>query len=112
MLAAHGVDAVPLETDTTVGAEQFVIRDTSLAEREFEGHRLRTVEGVWTAVERTVPAGTLFAPVTPQLGRLVFALLEPRSDDGVVSWNLLDERSEADPIYPILRVPAEQSPTP
>ena len=115
LLAAHGVDAVPLETGTTVSAEQFVIRDTSLAERPFEGHRLRTVEGAWTGLERTVPAGMLAVPVSPPLGRLVFALLEPRSDDGVVSWNLLDKQIEADSIYPILRlpaVPAELSPEP
>ena len=112
LLAAHGIDAVPLETGTPVSVERFVIRDTSLAERPFEGHRLRTVEGAWTGLERTVPAGTLAVPVSPTLGRLVFALLEPRSDDGVVSWNLLDEQIEADRVYPILRVSAEASPEP
>ena len=48
----------------------------------------------------------LVLPVAPRLGRLVFALLEPRSDDRVVTWNLL-ERVETEPIYPILRVAAE-----
>ena len=112
LLAAHGVDGVPLEADTTVSVEQFVVSGTSLAERPFEGHRLRTVEGAWTAVERTLPAGTLAFPVTPATGRLVFALLEPRSDDGIVNWNLLDERIEAGSVYPIPRVPAEASPEP
>ena len=107
LLAAHAVDAVPLEAGTTVSAEQFVVSGTSLSERPFEGHYERTVEGAWEAVERTLPAGTLEVPVTPRLGRLVFALLEPRSDDGVVNWNLLDEQIEAGAIHPILRVPAE-----
>ena len=106
LLAAHGIAGVPLDTDTMLRTEQFVIRGTSLAERPFEGHRVRTVEGAWTAVERTLPAGTLGIPVTPATGRLVFALLEPRSDDGVVAWNLLDEQIEASEIYPILRTPA------
>ena len=110
LLAAHGVDSTPVETDTTVSAEQFLISGTSLAERLFEGHYERTVEGAWESVERTVSAGTLSVSVTPRLGRLLFALLEPRSDDGVVNWNLLDERIAADPIYPILRIPAGQSP--
>ena len=112
LLAAHGVDAEPLEADTAVRAEQFVISSTSLAERPFEGHYERTLEGAWTAVERTVPAGTRVVPVTPRLGRLAFALLEPCSDDGVVNWNLLDERIEAGSVYPILRVPAEALPEP
>ena len=109
LLADHGVDALPLEADTTVSAEQFVIISTSRSERPFERHYERVVEGGWEAVARTVPAGTLVVPVTPRLGRLVFALLEPRSDDGVVNWNLLEERVEAGSIYPILRVPAESS---
>ncbi len=107
LLAAHGVDAEPLEAAVTVDAEQFVISSTLLAERLFERHYERTVEGAWESVEQTVPAGTLEVPVTPRLGRLVFALLEPRSDDGVVNWNLLDEPIETDPVYPILRAPAE-----
>ena len=110
LLAAHGVDAVPLETDRAVSVEQFVISGTSLSERPFEEHYERGVEGTWIAAGRTVAAGTLAVPVTPRLGRLAFALLEPRSDDGVVNWNLLDEQLQADPIYPILRVPADASP--
>ena len=110
LLAAHGVDAEPLEAAVTVDAEQFVISGTSLAERAFEGHYQRTVGGAWEAVERTVPAGTLVVPVTPRLGRLAFALLEPRSDDGIVNWNFLDEWIEAGSVYPILRVPAEPVP--
>ena len=109
LLAAHGVDAVSLEADTTVNAEQFVVGGASLSGRPFECHHERAVEGAWEAVQRTVPADTLMVPVTPRLGRLVFALLEPRSDDGVVNWNVLDEQLEADPVYPIPRVPAESS---
>ena len=107
LLAAHGVDTEPLEAGVTVDVEQFVIRGTSLAERAFEGHYERTAAGAWEAAERTVPAGTLAVPVTPRLGRLAFALLEPRSDDGIVNWNFLDERIAAGSVYPILRVPAE-----
>jgi hypothetical protein len=110
LLAAHGVDAEPVEADTIVGAEQFVVSGTTLSGRLFEGHYERTVEGAWEAVERTLSAGTLEVPVTPRLGRVVFALLEPRSDDGVVNWNLLDEWIEADPVYPILRIPAASHP--
>lgn len=106
LLAAHGIDGMSLDADTTLSLEQFVISDTSLAEWPFERHRLRTVEGAWTEVEETLPAGTLSVPVTPATGRLVFALLEPRSDDGVVAWNLLDEQFDASEVYPILRAPA------
>ena len=103
LLTAHGIEGVPLDGETMLSLEQFVMSDTSFTERPFEGHHLRTVEGAWTAVEQTLPAGTLTVSVTPATGRLVFALLEPRSDDGVVAWNLLDEEIEASAVYPILR---------
>ena len=104
LLAAHGVDGTPLDDETAITAEQFVITGSSLASRAFEGHRERTVEGGWERVDRTVPAGTFVVPVNQPLGRLVFTLLEPRSDDGAVSWNLLDGQVEAGSVYPILRV--------
>ena len=113
LLAAHGIESVPLDADTPRHIEQFVISGTSLSERPFEGHGLRTVEGAWTAVERTLPAGMLAVPVTPATGRLVFALLEPRSDDGIVAWNLLDDRIEVSAVYPVLRAPtAAERPEP
>ena len=104
LLAAHGVDGTPLDGETAITAEQFVITGSSLANRAFEGHHERTVEGAWEPVDRTVPAGTLVVPVDQPLGRLVFTLLEPRSDDGAVTWNLLDGQIEAGSAYPILRV--------
>jgi len=41
--------------------------------------------------------------VDQPLGRLAFLLLEPRSDDGFVTWNLLDETLEKAAFYPITR---------
>ena len=108
LLAAHGVDGAPLDADATLDLEEFVVRGSSVAERPFQGHRERTVTGDWTPVERVVPAGTLVVPLDQPLGRLVFTLLEPRSDDGIVNWNLVDDAvGAAGSVYPILRRPAE-----
>jgi len=41
------------------------------------------------------------------LGRIAFVLLEPRSDDGLATWNLMDEILEKAEFYPILRTSAE-----
>jgi hypothetical protein len=51
-----------------------------------------------------LPAGTAVVAVAQPLGRLAFALLEPRSDDGVLNWNVLDEALEGATFYPILRL--------
>ena len=111
LLAAHGVSGAPLDRDTTVTAERFVISSSTLATNALEGHRERTVEGAWEPVQRSVPAGTLVIPLDQPLGRLVFTLLEPRSDDGAVNWNVLDNELDAGAVYPILRVMADPAPS-
>jgi hypothetical protein len=37
------------------------------------------------------------------LARLAFLLLEPRSDDGLTNWNVLDGKLEGADVYPVLR---------
>jgi len=77
-----------------------------VAGREYQGHRGQTLFGAYEAERLTVPAGTLVVPTAQPLGRLAFALLEPRFDDGLAAWSLI-EVSDAAP-YPILRIPAGQ----
>ena len=51
----------------------------------------------------TLTAGTRMVPVDQSLGRLIFMLLEPSSDEGLVSWNVLDDALEASDVYPVVR---------
>ena len=91
-LRAHGVRTTPLARAATVRIEEFQISGSAVAQ-EFQGHKERTLEGTWVAAERQLPAGTLRVDMTQPLARLAFYLIEPRSDDGLVDWNILDERS-------------------
>ena len=104
LLAAHGVEGDTTGASTVIAAEQFTVTASSLDEREFEGHQQRSVDGTWEPIDREVPAGTLVVPIDQPLGRLLFALLEPRSDDGIVNWNVLDGQAGVGSVYPILRV--------
>jgi hypothetical protein len=104
LLAAHGVEGDTTGASTVIAAEAFSVTASSLDEREFEGHQQRSVDGTWEPVEREVPAGTLVVPIDQPLGRLLFSLLEPRSDDGIVNWNVLDGQAGVGSVYPILRV--------
>ncbi len=103
LLAAHGVDGAPLEEDTVIEGEQFNVTASQTAERQFEGHRIRTVEGVWESAELSLPAGTLVLSTDQPAGRLLFSLLEPRSDDGLVAWNHLDDAITLGDRYPVVR---------
>jgi hypothetical protein len=102
-LAAHGIVTRALERPMTGDVELFRITASAQAEREFQGHRERTLEGAWETVHREVPAGTFVVPMNQPLARLAFLLLEPRSDDGLVAWNVLDAALEGAANYPILR---------
>jgi hypothetical protein len=106
-LEAHGVTVVRYAEARTVDAERFVLDSTTVAEREFQGHRERTVWGHWTAERVALPEGTAYVSVDQPLGRLAFTLLEPRSDDGFTAWGFLDPEIGAGS-FPVLRVPARR----
>ena len=102
-LQAHGVRYRVLSRATRVAVEEFRIDSTRLADRPFQMHRERTLWGAYRPASAVLPAGTLVVPTDQPLGRLAFTLLEPRSDDGFVTWNVLDEALKGASVYPILR---------
>ncbi|MEK9502477.1 M14 family metallopeptidase [Gemmatimonadota bacterium DH-20] len=104
-LAFHGVVTTVLESERTVSVESFRIDSTSVAPRPFQGHNEVELFGEWVPGQQTLPAGTVQVEVAQPLGRLAFYLLEPRSDDGLANWALLD-RWTSEGTYPILREPA------
>ena len=102
LLKAHGVRMTELKSAVTVPVEEFQIAD-SQSGRAFQGHAERTLTGKWVAAERQLPAGTIRIDLNQPLGRLAFYLVEPRSDDGLVNWNVLDEAIGDNKIFPIVR---------
>ena len=105
LLTLHGVSFARLPADQEHAVERFAVDSVHVAPREYQGHREREVFGAWRGATVTLPEGTVVVPLDQPLARLVFALLEPRSDDGVANWNLVDEALDAGR-YPILRSPA------
>lgn len=102
LLESHGARIQRLEQPASRAVERFVIDSSTQATNEFQGHRERTVFGRWVAETVTLPAGTLVVPMNQPLARLIFTLLEPRSDDGIVDWNLVDD-AVVKRGYPVLR---------
>ncbi|HEX2078551.1 MAG TPA: M14 family metallopeptidase [Longimicrobium sp.] len=110
-LRMHGVRVVPMDAGSRA-VEAFRVDSTTVAERAFQGHRERRIWGRWERRTVELAPGTLAVPMDQPLARLVFTLLEPRSDDGFANWNLLDPWIEAGGTYPVLRVPAGASGAP
>ena len=82
------------------------IETSKTDERDFEGHKLRTLTGAWQPAEETLRAGSIVIPMDQPLARLAFLLFDPRSDDGLMAWNILDAVLGQNPgpeFYPILR---------
>ncbi len=105
LLRFHGVPVRELGQDREVAVQRFAIDSTRVAEREFQGRRERELFGAWEDARVTLWSGTVAVPVRGEpLARLIFYLLEPRSDDGVVNWNVLDAQlRDGASHYPVLR---------
>ncbi|MEM6646883.1 MAG: M14 family metallopeptidase [Bacteroidota bacterium] len=107
----HGIQYTTLAEATSMPVQRFRIDSTAVAARPFQGYNERTLFGAYTPVlDETLPAGTLVVPVGQPLGRLAFSLLEPRSDDGLTAWALIDRWVEDVAEYPIGRQPASARP--
>lgn len=109
-LRVHGIRTQALAAETTIDGERFRIAATTVAEREFQGHHERTLEGAWEPARLTLPAGTVKVALDQPGGRLAFYLLEPRSDDGLAAWNFYDESIESAEPFPVVREPAPPQP--
>ena len=103
-LAAHGV-ALESAGASPLDVEAFRIDSMRTAERPFQGRNEQTLFGGYEANRVTPNPGDRLAWTDQPLGRLLFSLLEPRSDDGFANWGLLANLLRPGEAYPILRVP-------
>ena len=104
LLEAHGVRAERTLTGMTLDVEEFRVDSLHTAERPFQGHAMTRAWGEYVTARREVPPGTLVVRMDQPLARLAFALLEPMTGDGLVSWNFLDSELVAGGAAPVLRV--------
>lgn len=106
-LEAHGVKFTVTDREIAFTGERYKIATNVLAEREYQGtHKGRTLTGAWESAEQTLPVGSVIIPMNQPLARLTFVLMDPRSDDGFMWWNILDAvlgGTTAPTYYPVLR---------
>jgi hypothetical protein len=107
LLRAQGVAVDSLTKAWKVEADTFAI-DTLAVGQLFEGHRTITLEGQWSSQPRDtlLQSGWYLVRTRQPLGVLAAYLLEPASEDGVVTWNFLDRELQPHKGYPIIRVKA------
>jgi hypothetical protein len=106
LLRRQGIVVERLRQPWSGPVEQFAV-DTVMLQELFEGHRPVTVEGRWdSAAATTVDPGWFLVRTEQPLGLLAAYLLEPASEDGLATWNLLDRELQPHQPYPIVRVRA------
>jgi hypothetical protein len=89
----------------TVQGERFRIDAQTVSPTLFESRNERTLTGAWEAASLTLPAGTVEVSMEQPLARLIFTLLEPRSDDGLLNWGTFGAALDGATHYPVVRVP-------
>ena len=100
----HGLRVQVVADDVQLDVERFVVSALTKAERVFQGHNEAKLTGKYERAKLSAQRGTLFIPANQRLARLAFYLLEPESDDGLVTWNLIEEGLTPGETYPVYRV--------
>ncbi|HEV8599174.1 MAG TPA: M14 family metallopeptidase [Gemmatimonadales bacterium] len=105
LLRSHGIEVRRLTAAWSAATEVFTL-DSLIVEPLFEGHRTIRVEGKWGPGTSAMPPGWFMVPTDQPLGVLAAYLLEPASEDGLVTWNFFDRSLRRGQPAPVLRVRA------
>jgi hypothetical protein len=103
-LKAHGINVEELLEPATLEVEVFTLEEATRSERVYQGHRDVRVKGKYQTQKASFEAGTVVIRMAQPLASVIFYLLEPQSDDGLVAWNFLDSYLQNGTAYPIMRL--------
>jgi len=104
LLRGQGIEVERLSAGWSGNAESFKIDSVNVAPFSFEGHRTVSLEGNWNPKTAQLPAGWYYVTTRQRLGVLAAYILEPESEDGVVTWNQMDRDLRRNGEYPFLRL--------
>jgi hypothetical protein len=90
-LKKHGIKVTTLTKSQSFTGEAFQIEKLERAQRQFQGHATATATGSFASAKKSFKKGDYYVDLAQPLANLAFYLLEPQSDDGLVTWNFFDE---------------------
>jgi hypothetical protein len=94
-LRKQGIKVTQLKSRKKATGQIFMVDELKNAKRKFEGHNMTTVKGKYVAAKRTFKKGDYWVDMAQPLTNLAFYMLEPQSDDGLVTWNFFDTYLQA-----------------
>jgi dipeptidyl-peptidase 4 len=86
----HLITVQRLTAPVTVDLEVYYATSIT-GDSYFQGHYLRSVTADKRTEQMTLPAGTLFVPSGQARANLISYLLEPETDDNLITWGYLDD---------------------
>jgi len=90
LLNLHGIKFEKLKNDAEIEVEKFNISELIGSERLNQGHYTNTIEGQYLKESIDFPAGTIVVRTDQPLANVAAYLLEPQSNDGMMTWNFFD----------------------
>lgn len=110
-LEEHGIRVTTLSKKTGIEGQQFIITKYSQDSRPSYGsHKMVKAEGQFTTKKIKAEAGSYYVDMRQPLAWLIFYMLEPRSDDGLLLWNYFDDYllpkgvEKGNVAYPVLKL--------
>ena len=100
----HGIRIQRVTASAEIGVQRFLIEGYTRAPKPFQNRYEARLTGKHESAKLSAEEGALFIPASQPLARLAFYLLEPESDDGLVTWNLIEAGLSPGATYPIYRV--------
>jgi len=90
-LKQHGVKVETLEKRTTFEGEEFIVSEFIKQQREYQKHNMASIKGEFENKSIKMPQGSYYVNMAQPYANLIFYMLEPQADDGLVIWNYFDE---------------------
>jgi hypothetical protein len=103
-LQLHGIQVQRVAVPAEIAVQRFVIDSYTRAPKPFQNRVEARLTGRHEPAKLSAEEGALFIPASQRLARLAFYLLEPESDDGLVTWNLIEAGLSPGATYPVYRV--------
>ena len=104
LLRLHGIRVDRSDSAWTARGEAFLIDSIITAPRTFQGHHEVRLHGRWERGLQTLPPKSLIVSTAQPRGALVVYLLEPESDDGLITWNMFDGDLKKGGRFPVTRI--------
>lgn len=91
LLRLQGIETEELAADSKIEVDRFEISELKGSSRLNQGHYTNSIKGKIVREFIDFPAGTLVIRMSQPLANLAAYLLEPQSNDGLLTWNFFDK---------------------